>query len=81
MKSITNFYRFISLQHPKSQNSSLSSYDTVTVAPLAKHLPAFYKTRREITISRGAFHMFLSGAKKTHSTSSTLYRVSQEERT
>jgi len=70
---VTTFYRLFSMQLPKSHTPSLSTNVPITVAPLAKHLPAFYKTWREITVFRGALHVFLSGAKETQSKSPTLF--------
>jgi len=46
-------------------------HEPVTVAPLAMHLPASYTTWRHITMFRWAFHIFLSRAKQTQSTSPT----------
>jgi len=73
IKLVTTFYRFISMQLSKSHTPSLSTNVPINVAPLAKHLTAFYKTWREITVFRGALHVFLSGAKETQSKSPTLF--------
>jgi len=40
---------------------------------ITKHLPALYTTWREITMLRGALHMFLPGAKETQATYPTLF--------
>jgi hypothetical protein len=45
----------------------------VTVALLATHLPAPHRIRRDITMFRGALHVFLSGTKEAKSTSPNLF--------
>jgi len=45
----------------------------VIVAPLATYLPASYTTCTDITMFRGAFHTFLSGATENQSTSPTVF--------
>jgi hypothetical protein len=64
MKLIT--FLQIYLLQPSKSLSPLVSNVPITVAPLAKHLPAFYTTRRKIT-------KLLTGAKKTQSVSPTLF--------
>jgi len=45
---------------------------TVTVAPIATHLPASYTNSRDISIFGGAFNVFPSRAKGTQSKTPTL---------
>jgi hypothetical protein len=71
IKMITPPHKFTSLQLSNTKEISFFPNILVILAPLATHLPTSYTKWRTLTLFRGAFNTFQSGAKQSQSTSPT----------